>query len=76
MLPASYNLAVIHAQLGDKAKALSLLRRHFFIYEKFDAVRAKEMQEARDDIAFASIETDPEFMAMTDKADRDAMNQR
>jgi hypothetical protein len=34
------------------------------------------MQEARDDIAFASIETDPEFMAMTDKADRDAMNQR
>ena len=59
MLPASYNLAVIHAQLGDKDKALSLLRRHFTVYEKFDAVRAKEMQEARDDVAFTTVEERP-----------------
>jgi tetratricopeptide (TPR) repeat protein len=70
MLSASYNLAVIHAQLGDKDKALALLRRHFTVYEKFDAVRAKEMQEARDDVAFASLQTDPEFISMTAKADR------
>ena len=76
MLPASYNLAVIHAQLGDKTKALSILRRHFTVYEKFDAVRAKEMQEARDDIAFASLDNDPEFVSMTAKADRDAASHR
>lgn len=70
MLSASYNLAVIHAQLGDKKKALELLNRHFTVYEKFDAVRAKEMQEARDDVAFASLQKDPEFIAMTAKADR------
>jgi tetratricopeptide (TPR) repeat protein len=76
MLPASYNLAVIHAQLGDKDKALTLLRRHFTVYEKFDAVRAKEMQEARDDVAFNALKTDPEFIAMTAKADRDAAAHR
>jgi tetratricopeptide (TPR) repeat protein len=76
MLPASYNLAVIHAQLGDKDKALTLLRRHFTVYEKFDAVRAKEMQEARDDVAFDSLKGDPEFIAMTAKADRDAAAHR
>jgi tetratricopeptide (TPR) repeat protein len=71
MLPASYNLAVIHAQLGEKDKALELLQRHFGVYEKFDAVRAKEMQEARDDIAFASLHRLPEFVTMTSLADRD-----
>lgn len=76
MLPASYNLAVIHAQLGDAEKALSLLRRHFMVYEKFDAVRAKEMQEARDDIAFSSLKSDPEFISLTSMADRDAANAR
>lgn len=76
MLPASYNLAVIHAQLGDRDKALSLLRRHFTVYEKFDAVRAKEMQEARDDVAFASLQKDPEFIVMTALADRDAAAHR
>jgi tetratricopeptide (TPR) repeat protein len=76
MLPASYNLAVIHAQLGNKDKALSLLRRHFTVYEKFDAVRAKEMQEARDDVAFTPLKSDPEFIAMTAKADRDAAAHR
>jgi tetratricopeptide (TPR) repeat protein len=76
MLSASYNLAVIHAQLGRKDKALALLRRHFTIYEKFDAVRAKEMQEARDDVAFSALHKDPEFIAMTAKADRDAAAHR
>jgi tetratricopeptide (TPR) repeat protein len=76
LLPASYNLAVIHAQLGDKDKALSLLRRHFTVYEKFDAVRAKEMQEARDDVAFDTLKGDPEFIAMTAKADRDVAAHR
>jgi hypothetical protein len=46
------------------------------VYEKFDAVRAKEMQEARDDVAFASLQSDPEFVSMTAKADRDAANHR
>jgi tetratricopeptide (TPR) repeat protein len=72
-LPASYNLAAIHAQLGDKPKALELLLRHFTVYEQFDAVRAKEMQEARDDVAFESIHDDPAFVAMTGLADRRGM---
>ena len=76
MLSASYNLAVIHAQLGQKEQALALLRRHFTVYEKFDAVRAKEMQEARDDVAFASLQKDPAFLSMTAKADRDAAAHR
>jgi tetratricopeptide (TPR) repeat protein len=72
MLSASYNLAVIYAQLGEKDKALALLNRHFTVYEKFDAVRAKEMQEARDDVAFDRLKSDPQFLSMTAKADRDA----
>ena len=76
LLAASYNLAVIHAQLGEKDEALSLLRRHFTVYEKFDAVRAKEMQEARDDVAFASLQKDSEFISMTARADRDAASHR
>jgi tetratricopeptide (TPR) repeat protein len=76
MLSASYNLAVIAAQLGEKDKALALLNRHFTVYEKFDAVRAKEMQEARDDVAFDALKKDPEFIAMTAKADRDAASHR
>jgi len=76
MLSASYNLAVIAAQLGEKDKALALLNRHFTVYEKFDAVRAKEMQEARDDVAFASLQKEPEFISMTAKADRDAAAHR
>ena len=76
LLSASYNLAVIHAQLGDKDKALALLRRHFTVYEQFDAVRAKEMQEARDDVAFATLQKDQVFIAMTAKADRDAAAHR
>jgi hypothetical protein len=30
LLPASYNLAAIYAQLGQKDKALALLQRHFY----------------------------------------------
>ncbi len=40
-----------------KEKALELLARHFYQYERFDPVRAREMQEARDDIAFARHQT-------------------
>jgi len=69
LLAASYNLAGIYAQLGDRRKALELLRRHFFVYEQFVAVRAKEMKEAREDIVFASLHADPEFRALTSLAD-------
>lgn len=69
LLCASYNLAAIHAQLGDRNKALALLRRHFYAYEKFDSVRSKEMMEARVDAVFASIVKDPEFLSLTAGAD-------
>ena len=69
LLCASYNLAAIYAQLGQKNKALALLKRHFFEYEKYDAVRSKEMMEARVDAVFASILKDPEFVSMTAGAD-------
>jgi hypothetical protein len=46
LLSASYNLAAIYAQTGQREKALSLLKRHFFTYERYQAVRAKEMMEA------------------------------
>jgi hypothetical protein len=69
LLCASYNLAAIYAQAGQRNKALALLKRHFFEYEKYDAVRGKEMMEARVDAVFASILKDPEFMSMTAGAD-------
>ena len=69
LLCASYNLAAIYAQVGDRDKALTLLKRHFNEYERFDAVRTKEMMEARVDAVFASIVKDPEFVTLTDKAD-------
>jgi tetratricopeptide (TPR) repeat protein len=69
LLCASYNLAAIHAQLGDRNKALALLKRHFFEYETTDAVRSKEMMEARVDTVFASIVRDPEFLTLTAGAD-------
>jgi tetratricopeptide (TPR) repeat protein len=37
MLPASYNLAAIYAQLGQSDKALAMLKRHFFDYERNQA---------------------------------------
>jgi tetratricopeptide (TPR) repeat protein len=69
MLPASYNLAAIYAQLGQKDKALSLLKRHFFEYERYQAVRSKEMMEARVDAVFASLRTDSAFLQLTSGAD-------
>ena len=69
LLPASYNLAAIYAQTGNREKALSLLKRHFFEYERFQAVRSEEMMEARVDAVFGSIRNDPDFVALTDGAD-------
>jgi len=69
LLAASYNLAAIWAQLGERDRALSLLRRHFYAYERRDAVRRREMHEARVDIVFASLKQDPTFVALTALAD-------
>jgi tetratricopeptide (TPR) repeat protein len=69
MLMASYNLAAVYAQMGQKEKALELLKRHFFEYERFQAVRTKEMMEARVDAVFASIKSDPQFIALTSGSD-------
>jgi tetratricopeptide (TPR) repeat protein len=69
LLPASYNLAAIYAQTGQKQKALDLLKRHFFEYERYRAVRSKEMMEARVDAVFASLRQDAEFLALTSGAD-------
>jgi tetratricopeptide (TPR) repeat protein len=69
LMPASYNLAAIYAQNGQRDKALTLLRRHFFRYERYQAVREKEMMEARVDAVFDSIRGDNEFIALTSGAD-------
>ncbi len=69
VLPASYNLAAIYAQLGQKEKALELLKRHFFQYERYEEVRSKEMMEARVDAVFASLREEPQFIALTSAAD-------
>ena len=74
VLEASYNLAAIYAQAGDRAKAMELLRRHFYEYERFDAVRAMEMKEARDDFMFASLHQDPAFIELTKLAQQHPMN--
>ena len=69
LLCASYNLAAIYAQNGQRDKALSLLRRHFFQYERYQAVREKEMMEARVDAVFESIRSEHSFLALTSGAD-------
>ncbi|MGA3211960.1 MAG: tetratricopeptide repeat protein, partial [Terriglobales bacterium] len=63
LLPASYNLAAVYAQAGQKEKALELLKRHFFEYERYQSVREKEMMEARVDAVFESLRNDPAFLA-------------
>jgi tetratricopeptide (TPR) repeat protein len=68
LLPASYNLAAIYSLLGNKGKAMELLRRHFYSYERYDAVRAHEMMEARVDYVFESLRGDREFQELTAKA--------
>ncbi len=69
LLPASYNLAAVYAQTGNRDQALALLRRHFFQYERYRSVRAKEMMEARVDAVFDSLREDPGFVALTSGAD-------
>ncbi len=73
VLEASYNLAAIWAQVGDRKKAMELLRRHFYEYERFDSVRAMEMKEARDDYMFVSLHQDPEFIELTKLASGHSM---
>jgi len=67
-LAASYNLAAIYALLGNKGKAMEMLKRHFYEYERFDDVRAMEMWEARVDYVFASLKNDPAFVELTKMA--------
>lgn len=69
LLPASYNLAAIYAQTGHREKALALLKRHFFEYERYQTVRSKEMMEARVDAVFLSLRNDPDFVSLTNGAD-------
>jgi tetratricopeptide (TPR) repeat protein len=69
LLPASYNLAAIYAQNGQREKALAFLKRHFYQYERYQAVREKEMMEARVDAVFDSLRADPAFLALTRNAD-------
>jgi len=53
----------------EKDKALALLKRHFFEYERYQSVRSKEMMEARVDAVFASLYKDPTFISLTSGAD-------
>lgn len=69
LLPASYNLAAIFAQAGQRDKALAYLKRHFYKYERFHAVREKEMMEARVDAVFDSLRKDQAFLDLTKFAD-------
>ncbi len=69
LLPASYNLAAIYAQNGEREKALAFLKRHFYQYERYHAVRSKEMMEARVDAVFNSLRQDSAFLALTHDAD-------
>ncbi|MEP6568834.1 MAG: tetratricopeptide repeat protein [Acidobacteriota bacterium] len=69
LLPASYNLAAIYAQNGQRDKALQFLRRHFYQYERYQSVRSKEMMEARVDAVFDSLRKDSDFIALTRYAD-------
>ena len=65
LLSASYNLAAIYALLGQKGRAMELLRRHFYEYERYDDVRAMEMWEARVDYVFSSMKDDADFVELT-----------
>lgn len=64
----SYNCACYHAVRGDREKMLSYLKRHFYEYEQFEAVRTFEMAEARMDALFAPWYEDKEFVELTAKA--------
>jgi tetratricopeptide (TPR) repeat protein len=66
---AYYNLAGIYAQNGEKDKALEMLRKHFYEYERYQEVRSKEMMEARVDAVFDSMRADRDFLELTKYAD-------
>jgi len=68
MMAASYNLAAIYSMAGNRERALELLKRHFYQYERYEPVRAHEMKEAREDIVFKTLHADPEFVELTAKA--------
>ncbi len=68
LMDASYNLAAIWAQAGDRGKAMRYLRRHFLEYERYEAVRAMEMKEAREDWMFANLYPVREFDELTQGA--------
>jgi len=51
--------------LGQKGKAMELLHRHFYKYERYDDVRAMEKWEARVDYVFSSLKDDEEFVKLT-----------
>ena len=57
------------APISEPQTALQLLRRHFYVYERYQAVRSKEMMEARVDAMFDSIRFDRDFIALTHGAD-------
>lgn len=46
-----------------------MLKRHFFSYERYQAVRSKEMMEARVNAVFATVMKDPAFLVLTSGAD-------
>ena len=50
-------------------EALAFLKRHFYQYERYHAVRSKEMMEARVDAVFDSLRKDSDFIALTRHAD-------
>jgi len=64
----SYNVACYYAVMGDRTKMLEYLKRHFYEYEQFEAVRSFEMAEARMDALFAPWYEDKEFKDLTAKA--------
>ena len=67
LTPACSIAALIAA--APSCEALALLKRHFFRYERYQAVRAKEMMEARVDAVFDSLRQDSAFLALTSGAD-------
>ncbi len=68
-LEQCYNRACIKAMCGFPDEALELLHRHFHEFETTDAVRMREMKEARSDVTLKSLFKDPRFLKLTALAD-------
>ncbi len=64
-LEQCYNRACIKAMCGFPEEALALLKRHFYEFETTDAVRMREMKEARSDVTLKSLFKDPRFLELT-----------